>query len=94
MGVARVQTDKAAPAVWTSVWTVKLLASGQVKGVRLLAKKAAKVGAKEVARTHAKEIVNLHAKEIASLLVRGLAKLLHRKIELLTVQEELMSQTQ
>lgn len=93
MDVVNLQMVKGAPAVWTFAWTVKLLASGQVKDVAHPVKKAAKVGAKEVARTHAKEIVNLHAKEIASLLVRGLAKLLHRKIELRTVQEELMFQT-
>lgn len=93
MDVVNLQMVKGAPAVWTSVWIVKLLASGQAKDVAHLAKKAAKIGVKIDVKILVKEIVNLHVKEIVNLRVKGLAKLLHRKIELRTVQEELMFQT-
>ncbi len=85
MDVVNLQMVKGVADVWTFVWIVKLLVSGQVKDVAHLAKKAAKIGVKID--------VKILVKEIASLLVRGLAKLLHRKIELRTVQEELMFQT-
>ena len=85
MDVVNLQMGKVVQVVWIFVWTAKLLVNGQAKDVVQLVKKVAKIGAKID--------VKILVKEIASLLVRGLAKLLHRKIELRTVQEELMFQT-
>lgn len=59
MGAVRAQTGKGAADVWTSVWTVKLLASGQVKDVARPVKKVAKVDVRKGVKTPAKEVANL-----------------------------------